>query len=58
MQMDPRISSEPNFIITLALVYYDKGMYKEAEEQVKKAISIDPNNQGYRDFLSEIQKKR
>ncbi|MEK7398824.1 MAG: fused MFS/spermidine synthase [Candidatus Poribacteria bacterium] len=58
LKLDPSMSGEPNFIASLALVYYGKGMYAEAEKEMNKAISIDPNNTTYKALLDEIQKKK
>jgi hypothetical protein len=33
-------------------------MYEDAEKEIKKAINIDPNNEGYRALLDDIQKKK
>jgi len=48
----------PNFIATLARAYYEKAMYPDAEEEIKRAISMEPENESYRALLAEIQKKR
>ncbi len=48
----------PNFIATLARAYYEKAMYPDAEEEIKRAISMEPENESHRVLLAEIQKKR
>ena len=58
LKLDPSMGGEPNFIASLALVYYGKGMYAEAEKEMNKAISLDPNNETYKALLAEIQKKK
>jgi len=32
-------------------------MYPEAEGEIKRAISMEPDNESYRALLAEIQKK-
>jgi tetratricopeptide (TPR) repeat protein len=53
-----QLNPAPNFITTLARVYYEKMMYPEAEREIKRAISMEPDNEGYRALLAEIQKNR
>jgi cytochrome c-type biogenesis protein CcmH/NrfG len=53
VQLDPK----PDFIATLAGAYYEKKMYSEAEREIKRAISMDSDNESYRSLLAEIRRK-
>ncbi len=37
----------PNFTATLARVYYKKGMYPDAEREIKRAIDLRPDDESY-----------
>ena len=50
--------SSPNFIATLARVYYEKGMYSDAEREIRRAIDLKSDNESYLALLAEIQKKQ
>jgi spermidine synthase len=58
LKIDPSMEQEPNFIATLAVVYFQKGRYDDAEKEINKAISLDPQNEGYHALLNDIQKKK
>jgi len=58
LKLDPSMEREPNFVASIALVYYGKGMYDEAEKEMNKAISLDPNNEMYKSLLAEIRKRK
>ena len=49
---------EANYYDTLALAYYKSQMYSEAEEAVKKAIELEPQNQSHLDRLTQILHSR
>ena len=53
-----QLSDQAKFIATLARVYYEKMMYTEAEKEINRAISIEPDNESYRALLAQIQKNR
>jgi tetratricopeptide (TPR) repeat protein len=53
-----QLNPASNFIATLARIYYKKGMYSDAEAEIKRAISMEPENENYNTLLEEIQKKR
>jgi len=53
-----QLNPASNFIATLARIYYKKAMYSHAEEEIKRAISMEPENENYSTLLEEIQKKR
>ena len=44
------------YLNQLAWIYYNTGRYTEAEENLLKALKIDPNNQLYLEGLEEIRK--
>jgi spermidine synthase len=52
-----QLSDQAKFIGALARVYYEKMMYPDAESEIKRAISMEPDNESYRALLAEIQKK-
>jgi len=52
-----QLSGQAKFIATLARAYYEKMMYPEAEGEIKRAISMEPDNESYRALLAQIQKK-
>ncbi len=58
IQKATKLSPEPspNFIATLARVYYEKGLYSDAEREIKRAIDLRPNDESYLTLLAEIQK--
>ncbi|MGB9596924.1 MAG: tetratricopeptide repeat protein, partial [Candidatus Poribacteria bacterium] len=58
LKLDPSMEKEPNFVASIALVYYGKGMYDSAEKEMSKAISLDPNNEMYKSLLAEIRKRK
>jgi spermidine synthase len=58
LKLDASMASEPNFMASLAMVYYGKGNYAEAEKEINKAINLDPNNETYKAVLEEIKKKQ
>ena len=43
---------------TLGWVYYKRGMYDEAEQTLKEALSMEPGNPTYREHLMEVREKR
>jgi len=43
---------------TLALVYYQKGMYTEAENAIKKALELKPDGEAYLRHLNEIKEAK
>ena len=49
---------EANYYDTLALAYYKSQMYSEAEEAVRKAIELEPQNQSHLDRLTQILHSR
>jgi spermidine synthase len=58
VQLTPGLTGgQAKFIAILARVYYEKMMYPEAEREIKRAISMEPNNESYRALLAEIQKE-
>ena len=40
----------------MSMVYWKMKEYKKAIETEKKALEMNPNNQGYRDRIEEIKK--
>jgi len=40
---------------TLAWVYFKKGMYRQAKEQIQKALELDPQNERYKKQLSVME---
>ena len=53
-----QLNPAPNFIATLARAYYRKDMYSDAEKEIRRAISMEPDNESYRALLAEIQEQR
>ncbi len=51
------LNPAPNFIFTLASIYYEKKMYLNAEKEIKKAIEMEPENEDYQAFLSKISER-
>ena len=41
---------------TFAYTYYKSKFYPKAEDAIRKAMKIDPDNQNYKDQLVEIQR--
>jgi tetratricopeptide (TPR) repeat protein len=52
-----QLSDQAKFIAMLARVYYERAMYPDAEREIKRAIGMEPRNEGYRELLAEIRKK-
>jgi spermidine synthase len=50
-----RLNPAPNFLATLAKIYYQMGMYTDAEEEIKRAIDLEPDNKSYQDLLNKIK---
>ena len=51
------LNPSPKFIAMLAGLYYENMMYIDAEREIKRAISMEPESEIYQAMLTEIRKK-
>ena len=54
IDLDPNVASYYN---TLALIEFRLGDYRQAEQAIRKALALEPNNQNYQQGLKQISGK-
>jgi superkiller protein 3 len=54
-QRAAELEQNPDYLDTLAWIYYQREMYAEAEETIKQAIQLKPEEKLYRERLEEIR---
>lgn len=54
IDLDPNVASYYN---TLALIEFRRGAYRQAEQAIRKALELEPENQNYRHGLKQISGK-
>ena len=54
IDVDPNVASYYN---TLALINFRHGDYRQAEQAIRKALALEPNNQNYQQGLKQISGK-
>jgi superkiller protein 3 len=50
------LDKNPDYMDTLAWIYYNQGMYAKAEETIKQAIQLKPEEKVYQERLEEIKR--
>ncbi|MDE0684093.1 MAG: tetratricopeptide repeat protein [Candidatus Poribacteria bacterium] len=54
IDMDPNVASYYN---TLALIEFRRGDYRQAEQAIRKALELEPENRNYQQGLKQISEK-
>ncbi len=54
IDLDPNVASYYN---TLALIEFRRGDYRQAEQAIRKALTLEPNNRNYQQGLKQISGK-
>ena len=54
IQLDPQVASYYN---TLALIEFRRGDYRQAEQAIRKALALEPENRNYQQGLKQISAK-
>ena len=54
IDLDPNVASYYN---TLALIEFRRGDYRQAEQAIRKALELEPNNRNYQQGLKQISAK-
>ena len=54
IHLDPNVASYYN---TLALINFRRGDYRQAEQAIRKALTLEPENQNYQQGLKQISAK-
>ena len=54
IDLDPNVASHYN---TLALIEFRRGDYQQAEQAIRKALTLEPNNRNYQQGLKQISGK-